>query len=183
MVVAYITIYYYTRHVVSKNSSRLRILWDLNQEFSFFDDIKRLTYSTQTNTKSQFDKFVFESYLQRIILEEQELFDRQINHVEKNLSIYKIYSEKVECISKENVGEDARKCHLSIEKFVSIENKLIEKRKHHSTLDFSVECTVTYTSPKGRNHYEKDRFYSYEQVRKIRKIIHRQNRQLHTNEF
>lgn len=153
------------KNIVLRTSKKLKMLSEVNNKYNFNAGIKNSFCFTQsTKSKAQLEKFNVVRVLNGAILSNPNLIDAIIA-ISENRNMYADYLEETEKIRSGLTPEDIV-CNLTIsyDSYKKTENYLFEKEKVKPILDLSVMCYVTYTSPKGRNNYQKSATYKTEEV-------------------
>lgn len=167
--------------IVKEISVLYKQICALNNETTFFTDIMpQYNYSDYCNSKRQFDKYDLNNLFLNILESNLDDYKKLIIKADNNLKIYNDYCTKYNSISSNITTDEIATQKISYKNFVKIEKKLYAKNKYASPpTQTSVYCKVTYTSPKGRNHYMDDRHYSYTQIKQgiehVERLIERKN--------
>ena len=127
-----ITIFFFRYQVVSrrkkieKNSSRLKELKRINSGYRFHMDVVReIPFERSLPNKRAYDTFDMEDLLIQVISEDKERFQTIIDSLSDNNDLYIEYKKRVEAISKNNIGSDAKKAGVDYKAFVKYENWLL----------------------------------------------------------
>ena len=169
-----LVLYLLYKHRVKSKSTRLKTLNEINTQYIFHTDIWSLTYNVSTETKRQFDRFDFNGYLQAVIKENKAQYTDMIDKCEENLEKYSDYISKIQLISIGSISKDAKRCGLGVSLYKIIEDKLMKSSTQNPLRNFSVECRLSYISPKGRNHYFKSHIFTYDDIKNAFKNAERQ---------
>ena len=146
-------------------SSGYKRIHKLNEEYGprFNMDLQeRYTYRVALNSKQQFDRFNFGRLLPEVLRESEEEWANRFEICKYNEQIFDEYCEAVdEVYEEELVGE--------VSGFFDLYKKREEEMCHRSLLTepvmgFEIECSAHYVSPAGRNCYEKEWVFDYDDV-------------------
>ncbi len=152
---------------VAENSSRYKELLKINSETKFFNINSILNVSARVESKRQFDNFDYDGYLQHEMAKNTTFFEETIKKLDYNIAENKKYVERINAISKDkNVGE-AKKCRVPYEKYVMIEEMLFKEKQLKPNTSVILYLICSYTSPKGRNHYQDKRQYDLSNLKSI----------------
>lgn len=125
----------------------------------FFKNIRNhFSYSADCNSKKQFDSFNVNNYIISLINDDKQFFINLINDISGNRLLYQRYLDNFNKILYEtdyNYEQAVQGKLISVNSFRNIEIKECNKCKLVPITDFTIEIIVDYTSPQGRNHYEK----------------------------
>lgn len=154
----------YFIHKVRRISSHLKKLRKLNDKYSFFKIQRTHTYHFTLETKAKYDNFDPKRHMQDLIYENMDQYQELISQVRENRIRYGEYIEELEDHPEKAIRRDARLCGLSVKKYRKVEDRLLEKEQQTPRTSTSASCIVSYTSPQGRNHYEKEYDFDYDEV-------------------
>ena len=164
------------RSIVSKNSNKIKKLFEINKQFSFKKIQTRYSYHKKCTSKRQFDNLNIDKYFVSMIKRNWDIFRNVIDSINFNEAQYNLYLNKYNSISleiaNENCGknkysqeEDYLRTKLSKEKFKKYEDKIFDSKKlRMPKFNIVIRCEITYTSPKGRNSYWKEQKYNYDDL-------------------
>ncbi len=156
----------YTK-IVRAHSERLRELQALNHRTLFYGgDKKEYAYSQSCHSKRQFDNWAMEEYLIAVLDENREEITTRLYEIDCNRRHYAGYLKETELLLSRISIEECQKWKIPYGVFLYIEKRLFKKdilKKPQS--DIYATCRVSYTSPQGKNHYEKEEKYEYAQLK------------------
>ena len=159
---------YKHRKIVRENSTYYKAILDLNEKTEYYHKIAqegKLVHVLRVNSKNKYDKtdelVALYDYLGRYGREVNEY----LQQVGENRRIYKAYNAKFESLSSMITPDECEKLKIKYEKFCKIEQNLVNAEKLDMTQEFSIQCFVEYTSPQGRNHYEKNSIFLESEIR------------------
>lgn len=154
--------------VVKANSSRYRKMLCLNEEQQFYkipDTSYQMSYNI--NSKKSFDKINLDEYFMDMIEKNDKYIASIIKRVEENNKRYHLYCSKYKSIKSEVTPRQLKECKISYKEFRKLEDIICERSILHPRLKMSVNISVSYTSPKGQNAYEKHYEYSYNKIKEL----------------
>ena len=147
----------------------------LNQRYHFHRIIhKKINKSCESY--SEYQKFDIKKFtLCRLQGELDGLKDLYL-HAKENAALYDEYKNQYSELAKHLRTTDdvvgMRDIAITVERFQEIEKELYQKEKvKEPAVDFSVCYTVEYTSPAGRNHYEKEEYVNSKMVEVLLKEL------------
>lgn len=149
---------------VQETSVLIKKLLELNSQYNFNWSVQReYVFTKYLKTKPKYDKYDLKNLFDEKILNDDGLM-RASKIVEKNRILYKNYLEKVECLKSEVTQEQTKKFHISYDKYIKIEQKKFYEQLICPVWDCNIVCIAQYSSPKGRNHYSKEKVYKIDEV-------------------
>lgn len=160
-----IIIFYNVRVSFVKNNSRcFKEIINYNSLQKFKDIRNAYSFCSNCNSKKQFDNFNIDTYTISLINSDKQFFINLINDISGNRLLYNKYLEQFNKILYDtdfNYEQAVQGKLMSPNTFRDIEIKECNKCKLSPITDFSIEIIVDYTSPQGRNHYEKKYHLNY----------------------
>lgn len=164
--------------VVKKSSKLYSNVLKLNKKYKFNDlDHSTIYFNPELRSKRSLDNL--------------DLYQYTLNEIEQNLSYYMHSFEKAdenkEIYNKYLKEYNALEKYITQEEYASLENMKIKYDsyvKHEKKLfansrlekpitSISVRCKAEYTSPSGRNYYEKTSSYDFGQLKEMVQQIHK----------
>lgn len=142
---------------VRNNSICLRNIKSLNskQNFRIFNTTE--SYQKCCNSKQQFDNFNKDNYIMSIIDNNLDRYIKTIDDLKFNWKKYTSYQSQFNSIL--NYSYDykpiTQKTFLNEFFFRKLEIIECEKEKLKPSLELTIQLSVVYTSPQGRNFYSK----------------------------
>ena len=156
---------------VQKTSVLIKNLMDLNEKYNFDWSIQQqYIFKTTLTSKAKLERYNLIHTLDEALLNYDE-FNRALKGIWNNRIAYSDYSERLNGLSSEISLELLKELHISLSKYKSIEQKLFEAKKINPILNCQIVCIASYTSPKGRNRYEKEITYNADDVYALHKEI------------
>ena len=152
--------------IVQKYSQRLRELKGLNQRTMFYGGEKKTyEYHQPCNSKRQLDNLEMEEYLISVLDENKDDFTGKVQEIQYNRHNYTAYLRESELIVPMATKEDCAKWKIPFKTFLRRERRLFKKALLPKPLtEISVHLKVSYTSPQGKNYYEKECTYTCEEL-------------------
>lgn len=139
----------------------------LNKNIGFRKIDKKFKYvSYHLNTKRQFDNYSFENGCIQYITNCRYTFENIVNSIEYNRKVYNDYIKAFKAIKHTDSKELARQNKMSLKRYVNIEYKLASIYCCKPVMDYAIKISVFYTSPQGRNSYQKYYVFSYAFIKK-----------------
>ncbi len=166
---------------VIKHSKRYNKLQEINKIYSnkFCDLAPENIYNKKMNNKNQFDLFNYDKFFMNTIKQEKEFYVKALNKANNNKNFFQDYINEINSIAPDTEIENKRFKSL----YTKIENKLFDKEKLSPVTSIKMTCNLSYTSPKGRNHYKKDFHYDADDINKKLEYIDEYNNYTETKEY
>lgn len=154
----------YRRCVVSESSLVLLRLRSLNVAYDF-DTTLRSEYVVRRsfNTKAKFDRCRVSDVFDEFIREDGTLRELPAR-VDRNRELYRRYLADVDAIDDENVVDVAFAVRFRPDLYRRVESELFADELRRPVTSCFVRVVVSYTSPRGRNHYERDERFSVDMI-------------------
>lgn len=141
---------------VYSNSTKIHALKLLNKNTTFITLQKKYHKYHICNSKREFDNLDFYDFLLNLIITNEKFTREQIEYVLYNISEWQKYSVKTKNIPSTDASTITSKCSIPYKVFILFENVIYKCLiKKHPTTNFCIHIQVSYTSPQGRNHYQK----------------------------
>ena len=150
--------------IVQKHSLRLRELKALNQRTMFYGGEKKsYEYHQACSSKRQFDNVEIEEYLIAILDENKEDFTSRLAEIKFNKKNYAAYLREGDLIISKATKEECALWKIPFKTFRRLEKRLFKKALLKKPLmEISARLQMSYTSPQGKNHYEKEEIYHFD---------------------
>lgn len=143
------------KKLVMQNSTRIRELKEINAVTKYSTLVSDYYESYRSKSKNQFDKFDLYSYMIDCISERENFYNSIISCVEFNRNQYSKYKNIISKIDA-TVDDCIKKLKIKKEIFLKYEEQIFNNLIQKPILDTTVHCCVYYSSPKGRNHYNRE---------------------------
>lgn len=162
LIITSVILYQFKAVQLIQASSYIKDIETLNKETSQ----KMLTLESfhiheAFNRKNQLDRAHTTSYLEEVIYQNIPFYKELVNKIKNNITIKASYEQTL---------KDLKDMHL-IETLPTIKKHIFNKEARHLTLTLPTDQTITvrltYTSPKGRNHYEKKHTFPFTSLEQI----------------
>ena len=156
-------------NIVLEKSERIKTLQHLNTK-TYFSSTMRSTYTNlhACNSKRQLENLTMEDYLISLIDSNESFYRSLLQTISSNKTKYDEYIKQVSTIKSSATIEFCKSIGLSYKKFLSYEERLFNREiLQKPQMDVTIYCKATYTSPQGRNHYWKERSFSYSELESI----------------
>lgn len=166
LIIIIMIIYSYYRikriNLVKENSLMYKELTKLKSSFSFNNITTYYSFTDSHSKKNKFDKDTPAKYMSRHVFDNLDFYNEIQLNIKDNMYKYRSFLSsyfKLESTIGRTNSRDFSK--LKIEKFIKIEKRLFIKSKiKQPTTSFNIKYMISYTSPKGRNHYVKNNTYN-----------------------
>lgn len=144
---------------VCANSFIYKELSELNRKYSFYN-IKIQDFNIKCNSYNEYQKFDIREYARKRLTMKNGL-EVLYNQAKKNEKLYNEYKKQYLNLSQyfrmEKEISEIENLQLSLVEFQIKEKSIYEQMMlKEPVFDFSIYYKVEYTSPAGRNHYEKE---------------------------
>ena len=154
----------YVRNVL-KTSDLLASLIKINNKYNFNKISGEMKFIDELSSKKKFDKYDFDmNFSHYVYTNSHQILDQAYNCM-KNIILFEKYNAEVETLLQNKRLEHNQQENSKLYK--KIENKLFEKNKLKPQIDLNVILFCSYTSPAGRNYYEKKKNYNLLNVKKL----------------
>ena len=146
-------------HFVKSHSQCLYAIKNLNVNFKFKEFDANPRYQRPCNSKTQLENFNIDNHMLLTIEDSPNYFIGIVKAIKYNRLKYAQYEQQFNAIIKKRSKYDYSKLVsgsiIEAEEFKSIEEVECKKLKKTVILDFTIELIVYYSSPQGRNYYER----------------------------
>lgn len=123
------------------------------------------------NSLAQFREFDCVKEMKAIIRNDVSFFENMLYAYDCNCHIKRAYDKAL--VSFDRAKRDANYekanayCKMSFAEYKALEDNMCLQLVGSVPMDFSFELVWSYTSPKGRNHYEHNRVFVAEEIRSL----------------
>ena len=169
-----IIIYFYLinrkQKLVMESSVYYHEVKDLNNRYSFHEDIFDAgvyDFTYEFTTKQKYDRYSLEDVMDILLQDKLLEFERAIQSVDENKESFQKYCIELDGFHSEMTEEECRLYKIKYSWYLKTEQKLVENIIKKPVLAIEVDCRKEYTSPAGRNHYEKGRLFHDSEVREM----------------
>lgn len=169
-----IIIYFYLiskkRKLVMESSVYYHEVKDLNSRYNFHEDIFDAgvyDFTYEFTTKQKYDRYSLEDVMDILLQDKLLEFERAIQSVDDNKRAFQNYCMELDGFHSEMTEEECRLYKIKYSWYLKTEQKLVESLIKKPVLAIEVDCWKEYTSPAGRNHYEKGRLFHDSEVREM----------------
>ena len=140
---------------VKLHSQLYRDLLKLNSRYSFHKIDSYYTYSEKLETKGKFDRFDGNSFFINKIIMRRDWFQDLIEKASSNAKKYDMYLNQYRALYSKTSKEEAQQIKVPFKIFLKIEERLYNQNAlPRPVLSPSFDCTISYTSPKGRKWHK-----------------------------
>ena len=147
---------------VNQNSLVFKIANELNETYQFNRNICRIHYFSEfLKSKQQLDNFNYDKWICQKLNEDIDFFKSFEREYEYNLNKYKKYSEEYDRINCFRTEIEVQHLKIDYETFAYTEREIYMETKQPAIEMPGVFLEISYTSPRGRNSYVDNHFYSY----------------------
>lgn len=157
----------YKRHInyIKNTSKSYSELLALNENQSFNLEVKNsYKYTNVCNSKPKYDRLKLTDYIIYILECDYKNAYTNIVEIISNNEKFKLYDEQCKDILSAHAEEMPVDSKLSIKKYKRIEKKVFAKTKIAPPIKTTYVVSASYTSPQGRNHYEKSKMFNYNEL-------------------
>ncbi len=159
--------------IVHQHSLMLKELIRLNTKTHFRVRIQpQYVFTEYCESKRAFDRLDNYNYLKIEIAKSEGFFEDIIAYVEFNKKLYKRYLAKCNYIKNNTPPINSKPYRISQKRFNAIETKLFSTHQLSPVLATEIISQAQYTSPEGRNHYEKKSIIDYETLVGLVESVH-----------
>ncbi|MCH5164927.1 MAG: HNH endonuclease [Clostridiales bacterium] len=157
----------YKKHlkIVKENSEYYAEVLKLNGSYEFYSNFSSVyKYHETCASKRKLENLSLVDVLLSRIDCNFTFYEYLISQVKKNRKNYESYYEKYKCLCSTITEDKIKGLKIKLSAFLKIERGLCEKSKLTPQLSTSVYIRASYTSPKGRNSYSKERTFTYDEL-------------------
>ncbi len=149
-------------NIVIETSERYKALEAQNSTYDFHENLRPSYLRRWTvNSKQQLDRFNFEQRFTDEIANNLGMYKNQLLQVTENFALNRKYQNDLKHLPEFATPESEFVSGMRFRKYSKIEEKVCTDAILEPVIDIRYACSVTYTSPKGRNHYKREYlFYS-----------------------
>lgn len=149
---------------VEKGSKRLKALREINSRYQFDQKIEeQYEHYVSLRTKQQYDQFSFERYMRGMMETNFENHEKLIRQIQYNRKQMQRYQSELSALPDYMSAQDARRNKVPYSFCKRVERKLSENELKNAVVSPNFLCIACYTSPQGRNAYQKESRYTYKQ--------------------
>lgn len=149
---------------VEKGSKRLKALREINSRYQFDQKIEeQYEHWVYLKTKQQYDQFSFERYMRGMMETNFENHEKLIRQIQYNRKQMQRYQSELSALPDYMSAQDARRNKVPYSFCERVERKLSENELKNAVVSPNFLCIACYTSPQGRNAYQKESRYTYKQ--------------------
>ena len=152
------------KECVLTTSNRYHDILRLNSEYSFFELLEKYSYYREVNSKAKWDRFDFNGTLEVIIQKNMVFFKELVRQTNTNETKLWEYQMKLKNIADFCEKEKIADKKIPYKKYRKFEEKLTEALIRQPVVSPEIIICVRYTSPKGRNSYQKEKEYTIQQI-------------------
>ena len=142
---------------IKKNSICLNKILNLNSKQNFKVLNVSQSFCKNCNSKPQFDNFNIDNYMNGIIDENLDKYIKTIDDLKYNRKQHTFYQNQFNSIMNDNYNYAQLTQNTILNEFFfkMLEKFECERIKLKPALELIIYVSVFYTSPKGKNHYNK----------------------------
>lgn len=156
------------KKIVLSNSDRIQTLLELNDTIQFRTIKSKYSYHQSCNSKRQLDHLNMDDYLITLIDSDETYFKNIIDSISFNQDSYNSYIAQTEAIESTAVDDYNQSFGFNLRTYLNYEKRLFKRKLLcKPQLDITVHCKCTYTSPKGRNYYWKEKTYNFIELKRF----------------
>lgn len=136
----------------------------LNTRYKFYD-IHNISYKVELNTLEKYQKYDATKKILQSIENNEYGIKNELQNILINRKNYSTYSKEFDLLIDKIKSDCSNDIISKLGLYFKIAIYKLKKKK--AALDFNVNIVVSYTSPKGRNHYENNLNYNYDRLVRI----------------
>lgn len=150
---------------VKRHSTKYAALIALNEYYVFYPLEKHYTFYKAFPSKASYDRADFDQFMLETAKEKNYLQDLSAE-ASYNQNLFAHYCDDYNQLppSEDHIIAYS---HIRKKKFLRLENSLCDSIFQCPVNDISLTVVFTYTSPRGRNSYRRQREYSYDKMQNI----------------
>ena len=152
---------------VLENSERIKTLIEYNKTICFATLSSRYSNYYECNSKRQLVNFSINDYLIALIDSNESFYRNIIQNLDRNISTYNEYISRLKEIKSTATEDFCKQIKFKFTTFIKYENRVFtNKILRKPQMEVTIYCKATYTSPAGRNHYYKDKSYTFSELKR-----------------
>ncbi len=156
------------RRIVSRSSSALEQLRQLNaanQHRVQYPSPIAYSWEDRVDSKAKFDRYDLNKFFQERISAFEYQIDQQIAQQLEAVEQYAQYQQAYDQLGQTTLGTSGAEGEKP-ERFNRVEAKMFTKQRLRQPVPVArINCSVSYTSPQGRNSYRNTRSWNFDQLR------------------
>lgn len=160
-----------TKKIVLENSEKIKTLKELNNNFSYDSIMPSYTYYAFCNSKRSLERYSIYEFFVSTVQKNKDTFYRVINVITSNIEKYNLYTSLIKNIRSTITEEKCKELKINMNKFLKYEDKYFKDLIRSKPITYvSINCHASYTSPAGRNHYDKYITYNFNDLKEVYEI-------------
>ena len=165
------------RNEVLYTSEKYKKLKEITERFNFHKDIRQTYYySINVNSKPKFDRFNYDLFFKENIYNQLNMIDKLIPKVKYNKEKYYEYQNIFNSIYSSDSDSDNKD-------FIYMEKTMLLECRNAVVVSPDFICSVSYTSPQGRNSYSSQKIYNFEDLIRLRDEVVKEKEEQKTDEY
>lgn len=145
--------------IVNNTSECLKTLREINNKYSFEKHESFFLYTVDLTSKSQFDNCNVESKYFEYLSNNADVIWTTLEAIKNNKARFQEYEDECKAELQYSSENEIENIGVPFERYKKMEIELCARECLQPMLSCSGKCIVKYTSPKGRNQYEKSEQY------------------------
>ncbi|MCL2555736.1 MAG: HNH endonuclease [Firmicutes bacterium] len=148
--------------LVKNYSDKYKALILMNEEI-LFSSLGNLYYHKSFKIKRDFEKNTLEEIALEYIRHSLDIINSAFKAIQNNINLYDIYCQKYQILLESESTNTNLK--ISKDRYNDIEKKLLAKNKLMPQISINLTITKSYTSDKGKNHYNDSGYFDYNHIK------------------
>ena len=174
------------RSAIKANSDYYRKVLELNQKYTFCEDIPEngvLLFCERETTKAKYDRRRLEDVLYKNVQERILTIIQTLNNVDTNRALYYNYQSELHELHSTITPDDSKRLHISFARLVKEEQRLVANIVQYPIISLQAQCEKVYTSPAGRNTYRSSYTFSEKSIQGTVAKIHEDEKRRNTEAY
>lgn len=147
---------------VSKNSTKIKLLEELNKTIDFNEQVNSsLSFEEVCSSKKKLDRIDVDEYFIFLIENNYDLFEDVFLKILDNIQKYQKYKKQYKTFESTATNESCLQIKTKLKRFIKYEDKLFNKLLISPIMEVKIKVHISYTSPAGRNYYYKNKIYNW----------------------
>lgn len=165
VLICYFAIYNKHLKIVKEHSELYNELLELNKSYNFYSDFlnEYKFYEVCASKRKLENLSLYEVLISKIDCD-FNFFQSLLLRIQKNKQNYEAYCKQYNKLTSKINEDKIKGLKIKLNTFIKIENKLYRQSKLNPQLSTIIYIRASYTSPKGRNSYSKDRTFQYVEI-------------------
>ncbi len=154
--------------LVKENSNKFKKLSKLNESYEFYYNVKKEIIITHyVRSQSELASISLNNLLIDMFKDNISNITLNFEYIKKNEKNCELYLKKYNAINDVTEPEIIATTNMKLKNFLFLENSIFKNNKLKPITKFKVKIIAKYDGPKGKNKYQKDKVYNFNDLNKF----------------